>query len=152
MMTAPVDFDADRVRLILRDLERTMGGAPYRPSLRLERGPEAPAGVVVRGVATRMGMVRLGLRIVRQAIEAESITLIEADQVGVEGRDLGVIEIELVEAPFLEPEPRASGRALAILAPIGCYLIALATIATFLVGAVTILWFLWQLGGSLFGR
>ncbi len=151
MMTAAVDFDAERVRLILRDLERTLGGAPYRPSIRLERGPKAPAGVVIRGVATRMGMVRLGLRIARQAIEAESITLIEANQVDVEGRDLGVIEIELVEAPFLEPEPRENGGAPGILVQIGCYLMALATIATFLVGAVTILWFLWQLGGSFFG-
>ena len=151
MMTAAVDFDAERVRLILRDLERTIGGTPYRPSLRLERGPEALAGVVIRGVATRMGMVRLGLRIARQAIEAESITLIEANQVDVEGRDLSVIEIDLVEAPFLKPEPRESGGAPAILVPIGCYLMALATITTFLVGAVTIVWFLWQIGGSLFG-
>ncbi len=151
MMTAPVDFDAERVRLILRELDRSMGGAPYRPSIRLERGPGAPAGVVIRGMATRMAMVRLGLRIARQAIEAESITLIEANQIGVEGRNLGVIEIELVEAPFLEPEPRENGGAPGILVAIGCYLMALATIATFLVGAVTIVWFFWQVGGSLFG-
>src|SRR5436305_9646702 len=95
------DFEAARIRLILRELERTTRGRGKGPMLRLERVPGTGAGVVVRGVATRMGMVRLGLRIAHDALAAETMTVIDQAALPPETwmahADVGVIDIVVVD-------------------------------------------------------
>jgi hypothetical protein len=142
------EYEAKRIRTILRDLERTTRGKGGGPMLRLERVPGASVGVVVRGVATRMGMVRLGLAIVQQALEAETMTLIEgahlADpDVVAERQDLRAIEVALTDEPLLPTEP--SQGAPTLLGLVACLLPALLIVGTFLVGLVTIAGWSWQL-------
>jgi len=144
IMPEEVDFDAQRVRLILDDLERTTTATSTRPMLRLEREPNAVGGVVVRGLATRMGMIRLGLRIAREALEADTITLFDErylfpdHDLMTEGRAFRAIQIERTDEPFLksvlnEPKGRPA------LWEYGCFLLWLAIVATFVVGLVTIM-------------
>jgi hypothetical protein len=142
------EYDAKRIRMILRDLERTTRGQGKGPALRLERVPGAGAGVVVRGVATRMGMVRLGLEIARRALEAETMTLIDETglpygELMVEGNDLNVIEIVLADDPLLQSEPAKAPSAL--LGLVACVIPGLLIATTFLVGLVTIAWWSWRL-------
>ena len=66
--------------------------------------------MIVRRVAPRMGMLRLGLEIARKALDAETMTLIDGVDIpgtGVmkEGHNLGAIEIVLADDPLLQPEP-----------------------------------------------
>jgi hypothetical protein len=143
-MPETVDFDAARVRTVLRELDRTITATYRRPMLRLERVPEASRGVVIRGLATRMGMVRFGLRIARDALEAETMTLIEAGsllpEIVVEGSDLRAIQIELIDEPFLktESDKTTSHPPGGLISEIGCFILAWTAIASLVVGFVTI--------------
>lgn len=105
-------------------------------------------------MATRMGMVRLGLEIAREALEAETMTLIDGLDLPdtgttMEGHNLSAIEIVLAEDPLLPPEPTQNESAL--LGLVTCVLPALLIVTTFLAGLVTIAWGLWRLLRSLFG-
>jgi hypothetical protein len=148
------EYEAKRIRTILRDLERTTRGKGRGPMLRLEQVPGASAGVVVRGVATRMGIVRLGLEIVHQALDAETLTLIDgmhlADtDVVTERQNLRAIEIVLADDPLLPPES-AKGEP-ELLGLVACLLPTLLIVTTFLVGFVTIVQWLWHLLRSCIG-
>ncbi len=148
------EYEAKRIRMILQDLERTTRGKGQGPMLRLERVPGASAGVVVRGLATRMGMIRLGLEIVHQSLEAETLTLFDGVHLAdpnaeLEREDLRAIEVILADEPLLPTQPIRQEPALVGL--VACLLPTVLIATTFLVGLVTVAWWSWQLLRSLMG-
>ena len=137
-------FEAARIRVILEDLERTTRGDGRDCPLQLERSTkEGSAGIVVRGIASRIAVIRLCLLIANRALEDESVTLIDDAYIhrvdmAAEGRNLQTIEIELTDDPLIvprsvEPEP-------AIRKFFTAFLPVLFFVGTFLLGLVMLLY------------
>lgn len=125
------DFHSRRVQLILRDLEHSLRGRAAM--LEFETGPEDAS--VIRGVANRAGLLRLGLRLALAAIEADTIVSVGAD--GRVNRDaqVGLIEITLADEP---PEQRLpSGQKLSAIGTFALCGCGIAVLALLLVGFVT---------------
>jgi hypothetical protein len=128
----PDDFQAKRVQLILRDLEHSLRGR----AAMLEFQAEPPATSVLRGVASRAGLLRLGLRLAQAALDADAIVSVGPDGRVNRDADVGLIEITLTDEPFEERRPDDSKLStLGTLALCGC---GIAVLALLLVGLGTV--------------
>jgi hypothetical protein len=125
------DFQFKRVQLILRDLEHSLRG---RAAI-LEFETEPQASSIIRGVANRAGLLRLGLRLAQAAIEADTIVSVGPD--GRVNRDaqVGLIEIALADESVEQHLP--SGQKLSAFGTFALCGCGIAVLALLLVGLVT---------------
>jgi hypothetical protein len=128
----PDDFQSKRVQLILRDLEHSLRGR----AAMLEFQTEPQATSLVRGVASRAGLLRLGLRLAQAALDADAIVSVGPDGRVNRDADVGLIEITLTEEPFEKRRPDDSKLStFGTLALCGC---GIAVLALLLVGLGTV--------------
>jgi hypothetical protein len=101
-----MDYEIARARVLLRDLEQIGRGHPHGVQLAAstERGP------AVNGTATRLGLLRLAVRLAQAAIEAQSVVVVHDSGAISEntGAADALVQVVLVDDPPMSP-PHPAG-------------------------------------------
>lgn len=129
-------FDAERARLVLRELEKTMGCRYPRIKWELEPGSSAR----LRGIADRAAVFHLGLRLAACAMEAESGVAIDAQGFLRQDAEPGLLEIILTDEPAVVRKPAPGPK-------FACILLALILLFLLVMGLGTTIFFVIQLLG-----
>jgi hypothetical protein len=102
-MSLQPTIDMQRVQFVLRDLLKTTRG--QAPIVELSRPADS---MPLRAVASRSGLLRLGLRLALAALEADPTISIHPDGSVTEQGPPGVVEIVLTEETTLPRRPDES--------------------------------------------
>ncbi len=97
-----MQYDLTRANVILADLEDI--GQGQAPAVDLKASPNHEPMLI--GTCTRLGLLRLGVRLARAAITARSLVVVDGDGAVREDGCIvnGIIQVFLAEdAPLLEP-------------------------------------------------
>lgn len=103
-----VEYELSRARVLFRDLEHI--GRGYAPALSLALSTES--GVPVQGTATRLGLLRLAVRLGQAAFSAESVVVVH-DFGGISDNTAasdGIIQVLLTDDPPATTEASAEWR------------------------------------------
>jgi hypothetical protein len=132
-LPAKDDFDFQRARLVLNDLERSIRGRTPTLAFEWDEGPAR----AIRGVANRVGLLRMGLQLASLAIEADAIVAVRADGRVTGDGEGGLIEISLIDEPLASrrAEPQRLSR-VGFAALVGCGIL---TVSVLLIGSFAVL-------------